>query len=51
MIKVASLPDAIFDSISRLRPSTLLNWQLQALQVPPSAPETVEVIAMIAHTE
>jgi hypothetical protein len=48
---VASLPDAIFDSINRLRISTLLNWQLQAVQVLPSSPETVEVIAMIAHTE
>ena len=53
MAIVASLPDAIFDSISWTRTSTLLNWQLQALQVPPSSPETVEVIAMIhvVHTE
>ena len=35
------------DSISWSRTSILLNWQLQAVQVPPSAPETAEVIAMI----
>ena len=51
MVVVASLPDAVFDSISWLRTSTLLSWQLQALQIPPSSPETAEVIAMIAHTE
>ena len=51
MIIVAHLPDAIFDSISLLRTSTLLSWQLQAVQVPPSWPETVEIIAMIANTK
>ncbi len=48
---VPCLPDAIFDSSSRLRTSTLSNWQLQAVQVLPSSPETIEVIATIAHTE
>ena len=51
MVVVASLPDAILDSISWSRSSILSNWQLQALQVPLFSPETAEVIAMIAHTE
>ena len=47
---LASLPDTIFDSISWSRASILLNWQLQAWQVPSGwAVEAIEKITVMAY--